>query len=157
MQPWHHAMLYILPLLALSSVGSGWLGASEPKMRAWAVMMLASAATYIVEPGASAFKLYAYMDLICALAILSRPRNVFNWGVGFIFASMALIDIYHVYYAADGVAQFISIQLILGWLQWFLLLLWGTHDAGRGVIYHFSSGSTRNRVAQAARTVGQEP
>ncbi|MES2904001.1 MAG: hypothetical protein V4696_07435 [Pseudomonadota bacterium] len=150
-------MFYVLPLLALSSVGNGWGRASEPKLRAWAVMLLASAATYVIEPGEAAFKVYAYIDLIGALAVLSRPRNIANWSVGFIFSAMALVDIYYVFAGGDGVERFVSLQLILGWLQWGLLLLWGTHDAGRGVIHYFSSGSARNRVAQTARTAGQEP
>jgi hypothetical protein len=81
MNSWHLAMIYALPLLALSGVGAvdvrGWLDRAEPKLRAWAVMLLASMITYAAAPvqGHVPFQVYSVAGLLAALIVLAPAAS----------------------------------------------------------------------------------
>ena len=118
---WHLAMLCLLPFM---------LGGA--KFRVWSVLFLANLATYVSWSTAW----FLTVDLVAAALILIPPKADGQRAIGGIFALMAMFDIGYLLSPQQGVLMYQNVLIALGWAQWFILLLWGLHDAWR----HYLSG-----------------
>lgn len=164
MSNWQTAMLCILPLLLASGIGvSGvraWWRVTEPKLRCWAVVLLASLAARSVTPaiGETPFQAYLFIDLLAGIAVAVRPFSGPQRVLCLLFLAMVLADIL----GGTGFQNlFQSASLILGYAMWAVLLIWGMRDAGRGLAaIVFGGGRDADPVAAGmagARRTGAEP
>lgn len=106
-------MLLALPLM--------WGGA---KPRVWIAMFAGSIAA-LYAPFVAAYML---IDLACSALVLKRPACQAQKAIGLLFVAMALFDLgYYFSMRADpmGFARFLS---ALGWIQFAILVCWGTYD-----------------------------
>jgi len=149
---WFQAMLCIVPLLLASGMsGAGWRAwwhRTEPKMRAWAAMFLASLATYALDPQAAhvPFVTYACIDFLAGLAVLASPSGLYSRALGTLFLVMMLMDLMAGYQGQDGAGSYQSTMLFLGWAMWAILLAWGAHDAGKSLAAYYRGGSSAPHV-----------
>lgn len=149
---WFQAMLCIVPLLLASSIsGAGWhvwLRTTEPKMRAWGAMFLASMATYALDPVAGHIPYFTYVciDFLAGLAVLASPSGLASRAIGALFLLMVMIDSVAGYQGSDGTGFYQSTMLFLGWAMWAILLVWGAHDAGKSLAAYFRGDSSAPHV-----------
>ena len=136
---WAQAMVLIFPFLLMSSIsGAGhraWWRGVEPKVRAWLAMSLASAATFALDPkaGEVPFMVYACIDFLACMAVLASPSGLFSRLIGGLFFVMMLGDGIVAYQGSDGLGGYQWIMERLGVLMIVILVIWGTHDAGKSL------------------------
>jgi len=137
---WQSAMLCLVPLILFSGLGG--MTQALPIMRTWAVMMAASLITYALDPQALAMPYHTYflIDFMAGVAIAAPQSGLAQRIIATVFAIMAVFDASAAFINADGLGFFDTLMRILGWAMWAVLLTWGAHDVGRGVIAHFGSG-----------------
>ena len=115
--PWKVAMFVILPLMKRG-----------PKLRAWLAVAVASdlAWAFPLSPQA-----YLAIDLAFGALVLAKPAGVAQKAIGLVFANMALIDVgYLLSPQLDHGILYYWIMLVLGWVQFAILAVWGAYDAG---------------------------
>ena len=145
---WFQAMLCIVPLLLLSSInGAGWRvwwRSTEPKLRAWVAMFMASVATFVISPtvGHIPFAAYVCIDLLAGLAVLASPSGLASRAIGSLFLAMVIIDAGAGYAGSDGTGFYQTAMLILGWAMWAILMGWGAHDAGKSLAAYYRGDSS---------------
>ena len=131
---WWGAMFLLIPLLR---GGRMW--------RTWAALACACAAAWVF-PYAAAF---VVIDLIAAAVILRRPRGVAQKAICAIFALMMLFEIGFLFSNQLNGQLLQYTGIVLGWVQWCLLLSWGLYDRfGDSIRSHRTFGPelARSRV-----------
>jgi len=117
MQPWHWAMLMLVPLIL-----------DKVRGRVWAVLVLGSIASHVLafDP-----KAYLAIDLVCGYLVLRKPAGLAQKAIGLLFAGMAIIDIGYIFspQADEGMLLY-QVLTAIGWLQFAIMAVWGSHDAG---------------------------
>ena len=145
---WQQSMLCIAPLVLASGIsGAGWRlwwRQTEPKLRCWLAMFAASLATYALDPQAChvPFATYACIDFLAGMAVLASPSGIYSRAIGSLFLVMFLGDVMAGYEGLDGSGFYQSTMLFLGWAMWVILLIWGTHDAGKSLAAYFRGGGS---------------
>mgnify|MGYP005606425193 FL=1 len=147
MADWYIAMLCLAPLLLLSSYSGsglrGWWHGTEPKVRAWGAMLLASLATVALQPvqGSVPFTAYLCLDTLAGMAVMARPSGIFSRAIGVGFVAMILLDAGAFLTDHPGTGAYQSAMVFLGWAMWAILLFWSSCDAGKALNIYFSNGS----------------
>jgi hypothetical protein len=133
-------MLCLVPLILFT--GMGGIARALPIMRTWVVMMAASLVTYSLDPQSLAMPYHTYflIDLLAGLAIAAPQSGLAQRIIAAGFVIMAVFDAGAAFINADGLGLFDTIMRILGWAMWLVLLVWGAHDAGRGIVAYFGGG-----------------
>jgi len=145
---WFQAMFCIAPLLLASSISGAswrvWWRATEPKLRAWVAMFLASVATFVLSPSADhmPFAAYVCIDFLAGLAVLASPSGIYSRAIGVLFLLMVMIDAGAGYRGSDGMGLYQTTMLFLGWAMWAVLLVWGAHDAGKSLAAYYRGDSS---------------
>lgn len=160
---WFQVMLCIAPLLLVSSIsGAGWRvwwRSTEPKMRAWGAMFLASLASYALNPQAGhvPFLTYACIDFLAGMAVLASPSGFASRAIGSLFLVMLIFDFMAGYRGLDGTGFYQSAMLFLGWAMWAILMGWGAHDAGKSLAAYFRGDSSAPHVGAHIAASRQRP
>lgn len=146
--PWVQAMLCTVPLVLAASIsGAGWRlwwRQTEPKVRCWLAMMLASFTAYALQPveGHMPWLAYIAIDLLAGLAVLASPSGLASRAIGSLFLAMVIIDSVAGFRGSDGTGLYQSTMLFLGWAMWAILMGWGAHDAGKSLAAYFRGDSS---------------
>lgn len=109
-------MLALLPLMRWG-----------PKLRVWSVMLASSVVTWWLYGPAW----YLAIDLVAAVLITARPRGTAQRAIAFLYVGMGFFHIGFLLSAQTGGANYTAFMVVLGWLQWLILLSWGVRDAFR--------------------------
>lgn len=121
MQPWHWAMLALLPLL---------LG--PHRLRTWAALMGASVAAHLLP--AMSVEWYIAIDAVAGTVVMRHPVGCAQRAIGALFALMVLYSVG--FMVADnpaGASVYLDAHTITGWVQWGCLAAWGLHDGGKAL------------------------
>lgn len=160
MTQWQTAMLYAVPFILFSGLGGTGtqrLLLIEPKARTWVAMICGSlVAREIYAPvNAMPFAVYIAIDLLSALAVLSRPKLMGNQVIGALFGLMIVSHIVAALFGLAGDGAYRWSNIIIGWAQWLVLLIWSQADAGDAVVRYFRAYRARRNMGQATRAGGQ--
>lgn len=131
MTEWKWAMLALLPLLR-----------GREMQRTWAVMFVASLATFVIHGPVA----YMAIDALAAALIMVRPAGLAQRMIGALFVVMLMFDLgFYLSPGADG-NLFRSILTGIGWVQWLILGVWTSHDLWR---HHRGNADLVHRVSPA--------
>jgi hypothetical protein len=99
---------------------------AAPKLRTWATMFVSSGATLFVPVGHA--PAYLAIDLISGALVLMRPAGLPQRAIGLLFAFMCMFDLGFILSGhPERMDTYISANVLIGWLQWAILLAWGAY------------------------------
>ena len=133
MQPWHYAMLALLPFMD-----------SEPKRRTWITMVMASFLSWLCQ----LTPFYLIVDAAAAYAVLSRPSRFSQHGIGMLFVCMSASDAARLLTNAPRTVPCdYRIMGMLGWAQFIVLTSWVLEDIITYIIKGRAPTAMRNSNA----------
>lgn len=137
---WFLAMLAAL-ILILTLADKDW---PRQKVRVWTIMFASwiagvIAVTLFQRP--DPVLAFVIIDIIAAFAILWHPRSLAQNIIGCFYVSMIALHIGYVWAASyflgshgyANLAKYLQIQVMIGWGQWVVLVLWSANDVGRAI------------------------
>lgn len=134
MTDWKMAMFALIPLMS-----------GRQKLRTWAAVLMSSILAMLV----SGPEAYIVIDLICGLAVLTKPAGAAQRAIGLLFAGMLIVDVgYAVSPQLDGGMLYYRVLSALGWLQWAILAAWGLYDVRQAIARRL--GPPRRALADQA-------
>ena len=113
---WIIAMLALLPLMR-----------GRARLRTWLALMSACAAAWIFPTIAA----HIAIDILAGAVVLKRPKGLAQKIIGFLFVAMILFSTGYLFSSQSNPLSLQSGMIVMGWLQWAVLLSWGVYDLAR--------------------------
>jgi len=138
MQPWHWAMLALLPFMGDSH-----------RLRTWAALMGASVAPHLLP--VMSVEWYVVIDAVAGTLVLRRPTGCAQRAIGALFALMVVYSVG--YMLADnpaGASVYLDAHTITGWAQWGCLAGWGLYNGGKAL---YDRGRAARRLLASGESV----
>ena len=120
--------------------------ANQPlqKVRVWFIMFASWAAGVIsvtLTQKPDPVLAFVIIDIIAAFAILWHPRSLAQNIIGCFYVAMIALHVGYVWAASyflgsqghANLAKYLQIQVMIGWGQWVVLVLWSANDVGRRI------------------------
>lgn len=113
---WFVAMAALLPLMT-----------GKARLRVWCALVGASAASWIFPHIAA----HIAIDILAGALVLKRPKGLAQKIIGFLFVAMILFSTGFLVSPQFNPDTLQTAMIVMGWMQWAVLLSWGMYDLAR--------------------------
>ncbi len=138
---WVVAMIGVLVVMLLQRAGTHW---PHQKLRVWAVMIASwLAGVFAIVSTGKPDPVLAFMliDITAAFVVLFHPRSLAQNLIGCLYVSMIALHIGYAWAASyflgsaghANLEKYLLFQVVIGWLQWVVLMLWSVGDVGKAI------------------------
>ena len=114
------------------------------KLRVWFIMFgswLAGVMAVTLFQKSDPVLAFVIIDIIAAFAVLWHPRSLAQNIIGCFYVAMIALHIGYVWASSyflgsqghANLAKYLQIQVMIGWSQWVVLVLWSANDVGRSI------------------------